>query len=162
VHAELIHVERHTPKWVLGPQLLDKVSELVFVDGFREGHEQIQAISLGNRHSTGDGGHIQQGAVTLQRLTPETPGTVEVSLLREHYLVEIHDIVVVGIYPGQFLVALDKFFLYPFGVTAFPDFADFYPFYLYPILGVQPAQYPPGHALGLELAVEQANAVLQG
>ena len=39
MYAQLVHIERHTPKRVLSPQLLDKVGELVFVDGLREHHE---------------------------------------------------------------------------------------------------------------------------
>ena len=46
VHAELIHVKRHTAKRVLGPQLLDESSELFLVDGLGEGHEQIEPVFL--------------------------------------------------------------------------------------------------------------------
>ena len=39
VDAQLVHIERHPSKWVLGPQLLDEIGELIFIDGFRELHE---------------------------------------------------------------------------------------------------------------------------
>ena len=32
VHAQLIHVECHSPEWILGPQLLDEIGELIFID----------------------------------------------------------------------------------------------------------------------------------
>ena len=124
VHAQLVHVERHPAKRVLGPQLLDEGKKLFLVDGLRELHEQIEPIFLRDSHNASDGWGIEQSAVTFQRLTTQAPGTVEVSLSGEHYLVKVHDVVVVGIYPGQFLVAMDKFFLYPFGVAAFPDFTN--------------------------------------
>ena len=162
VHAQLVHIERHPSEWILGTQLLDEVGKLILVDGLGEGHEQIESVFLRDSDNTSDSRHIQQSTVAFQRFTRETPGTVEEGLLREHYLVDVHDIVVIGLYPGQFLVALAELFLYPFGVTAFPDFADSDPLYLDLVFSVEPPQYPETHALSPELGVEQANPVCQG
>ena len=46
VHAELIHIECHTPEWVLGPQLRDEGGELLLVDGPGEGREQVEPVPL--------------------------------------------------------------------------------------------------------------------
>ena len=136
VHAQLVHIERHSPKRVLSTQLLDKSGELVFIDGFRKHHEEIEAVLLGYRYSTSNGRHIQHSTITFKWITLDTPGTVEIRLLCEHYLIDIHDIVVIRLYPGQILTALSEFFLYPVLISALPDLGDLYPLYPYPILSI--------------------------
>ena len=85
----------------------------------------------------------------------------EVSLLCEHYLVDVDDIVVTGLYPSQVFVSLDELLLDPLGIAALPDLTNLYPFYLYPIFTVESAQNPATHGLCLELTVEQGNAIGQ-
>ena len=86
---------------------------------------------------------------------------VEVSLLREHYLIDVDDIVVTGLYPSQVLVSLDELLLDPLGITALPDLTNLYPFYLYPVFTVESAQNTATHGLCLELTIEQGNAIGQ-
>ena len=85
----------------------------------------------------------------------------EVSLLCEHYLVDVDDIVVTGLYPSQVLVALGELLLDPLGIAALPDLTNLYPFYLYPVFTVESAQNTATHSLCLELAVEESNAIGQ-
>ena len=162
MHAQLIHIEHHPSKRVLSTQLLDKSGELVFIDGFRKHHEKIKAVLLGYRYSTSNGRHIQHSTITFKWITLDTPGTVEIRLLCEHYFIDIHDVVVFGLYPYQFLAALGELLFYPGRISALTDLADPDTLYLYLVLGVEPPQYPETHALRFELVIEQFHSIRQG
>ena len=86
---------------------------------------------------------------------------VEVSLLREHYLIDVDDIVVTGLYPSQVFVSLDELLLDPLGIAALPDLTNLYALYLYLIFTVESAQNTATHGLCLELTIEQGNAIGQ-